>query len=121
MRLVLPLPPNLANKAFGHWAKKHRARRAYGLRCWAWYGDAGHEPKRPQQPFKRARIAAKLYTWAPMDADNLEARLKWTQDWLVEAGFIVDDSPAVLEWYGRAEQEVDRKNRRVEITLEQIT
>ena len=30
MRIVLPLPPNMANKSFGHWAKKGRARDEYG-------------------------------------------------------------------------------------------
>ena len=45
------------------------------------------------------------------------ARLKWPLDWLTRAGYIADDSAPSLRWAGMPEQEIDRKNRRVEITL----
>lgn len=120
IRLVLPLPPNRANER-AHWRKEKRLKDAYDQQCWVWYLNTPGRPKRPRGPMERARISAKLFTWNEQDADNLMARLKHTQDWLVEAGFIIDDSPKVLEWVGMPEQEIDRSNRRVEITLEEVT
>ena len=61
-----------------------------------------------------------MYLWSTQDADNLMARLKWPLDYLTRAGFIADDSPAVLDWVGMPEQFVDRKNQRIEIELREI-
>jgi len=55
-----------------------------------------------------------------MDHDNLAARMKWPQDYLVKAGFIVDDDPAHLEWAGFPEQFIDRKDKRLVIELEPL-
>jgi len=44
--------------------------------------------------------------------------MKWVVDWLVKRGYLVDDSPTYLEWV-MPTQEIDRKNRRIEITLEE--
>ena len=54
-----------------------------------------------------------------MDHDNLAARMKWPQDYLV-GKFIVDDSPAHLEWEGFPEQFIDRKDKRLVIELEPL-
>lgn len=114
MRITLPLPPNMANKSWGHWAKKRRARTNYMLEATAWH------PKRLPAPLPRATIKATLYVWSTMDGDNLRARLKWTIDWLVNREFIPDDSPKYLEWLP-TEQVVDRRNQRVVIELEEVT
>ena len=111
MKITLPLPPNRANSRW-HWRTENRKKQAYYLSCIG--SDVG---KRPAQPYDKARISVTLYVWAEMDADNLMARLKWCLDWLKSRGIITDDSPKHLEWAGMPTQVVDRKNRRVEITL----
>ena len=115
MRITLPMPPNMANKSFGHWAKKGRARDEYMMLAMVLSQDV----KRPRKPFHRARISVTLYTWNPMDRDNLTARLKWPIDFLVERGVIVDDGPKCLE-SEMPKQAIDRKHMRVEIELEAI-
>ncbi len=112
MKLTLPLPPNLANARL-HWRAKVRKKDAYYMRCLV------AAPKRPRLPYRRARIMVTLYTHQKMDADNLMARLKWPLDFLVKRGFIVDDSPDVLEW-GVPRQAIDRKNQRVKIELDPV-
>ena len=109
LKITLPLPPNMANSRT-HWRKKNRQQRDYSLLCYVWSSD------RPAAPFSKATISAMVYTWSPMDMDNLMARLKWPVDFLVSAGWLVDDNPDVLTWV-MPRQAVDRKHRRVEITL----
>ena len=112
MKLVLPLPPNRANARW-HWRTEKRKKDAYFMRCMVAL------PKRPRVPFARASMRVTAYTHQEMDVDNLNARMKWPLDWLVRAGFIVDDSPKNLDWL-TMEQQVDRKNQRIEVELEEI-
>lgn len=115
MKLVLPLPPNRGNGLRGHhWAVEERQKNNYYLECLSRYSL-----NRPPKPYQRARISVKLFTHQPMDEDNLHARLKFPIDWLQEREYIVDDSPKVLVW-GPVTQAIDRKNQRLEITLEEI-
>ena len=116
MRIILPLPPNMANKSWGHWAKKARARDEYMMRALVMSQDV----RRPPSPWPHARIRIKLYVWNLLDSDNLTARLKWAVDFLVEREFIVDDSPKHLKWEELPTQVIDRKNPRVEIELEAV-
>lgn len=112
MRLTLPLPPNIANSRM-HWRTRNRKRNDYEDRCTIVAGWS----KDP--PMNKARITVKLYTWSTMDTDNLMARLKWPVDWLVKAGYLVDDDPTHLEWI-MPTQKIDRKNRRVVINLDAL-
>ena len=112
MKLTLPLPPNMAN-ARTHWAAKHRKRKAYMLACTC------ADSRRPDEPIAPAVVHATLYTWAKMDEDNLTARLKWTIDWLVDRQILLDDHPSAMT-LGTVSQAVDRKNQRVEITIEEV-
>ena len=114
MKFILPLPPNLANGRM-HWAAKNRKRRVYMLTCRAW-----KIPRRPVEPLTRARIRATLFVFNRMDRDNLTARLKWPVDFLVQRGYILDDSEDVLEWAGLPSQQIDRRHQRVEIELEPL-
>jgi hypothetical protein len=52
-------------------------------------------------------------------SDLGKKRMKWPQDYLV-GKFIVDDSPAHLEWAGFPEQFIDRKDKRLVIELEPL-
>ena len=110
MKLTLPLPPNRANARW-HWRKEKLLRDSYFMRCLAMQGLKWREPA------THARISATLYVWSVMDMDNLMARLKWPVDWLVHRGYITDDDPAHLQWT-LPEQQIDRRNQRVEIELE---
>ena len=109
--VTLPLPPNRAN-ARGHWSKHHAERMDYMTRAMVMH------PKRLREPMPHARISATLYVWNKLDKDNLMARMKWPVDWLVSRGFIPDDSEKYLDW-AMPKQVIDRKNQRVEITLDE--
>ena len=77
--------------------------------------------KRPESPLSRAAISATLYGWNLMDeGDNMRFRLKWPLEFLVQRGFIENDSTKVLVW-GTVTQEIDRRRPRIEIELEAIT
>lgn len=113
-RVTLPLPPNMANSR-RHWRVKQRERVEYEDWAFVWMHEA--RAQGPRKPLKRATIRATLYVYAKMDMDNLVARLKWPVDYLVKAGWLVDDGPDVLDWT-LPSQQTDRKRPRVEITLE---
>lgn len=98
-----------------HWRTKQAKRRAYQTTVMVEMANAGQLPKRA---LPKARITATLYVHQRMDADNLFARLKWPLDCLVRCGWLEDDGPDHLEWAAMPTQVVDRKNPRVEITLE---
>ena len=109
MRLVLPLPENLANARL-HWRTKNRRRANYMLACTC--ADA----RRPVEPIAPAVVHATLYMHNRMDEDNLTARLKWVIDWLVERQILLDDHPSAMT-LGTVEQAIDRKRQRVEVTV----
>ena len=109
MKLTLPLPPNRANSRW-HWRTEVKLKEEYYLRCWA-------AAPPPRAPYERAQIQATFYLHSLMDHDNLAARMKWPQDFLVKALFILDDDPAHLEWVGFPEQFIDRKDKRLVIEL----
>ena len=115
MKLTLPLPLNLGNARLHHYEKNRKMNAYYDL-CLATV-----RVKRPTFPLLRANISATLYVWNLMDeGDNMRFRLKWPLDWLVQRGFIEDDSPRTLVW-GTVTQEIDRRRPRIEIELEAIT
>ena len=116
MKITLPLPPNRANARW-HWRTEQRKRTDYELRCRV-FSTMEPGQDEPDMPWERARIKATLYVWSRNDLDNLMARMKWPVDWLVKAGYLVDDSPDHLEWVGLPEQHIDRRNQRIEIELE---
>ena len=123
MKLTLPLPPNRAN-AREHWRVTHRKKNAYydlahlmlcgSLSC---AYDGGLVAKYDGLPLIRPTLTATFYLWAKMDRDNLMARLKWPIDCLVRYGLLVDDNEKWLDLQ-MPKQVIDRKNQRVEITLE---
>ena len=125
MKLTLPLPPNRAN-AREHWRVTHRKKKAYyaeaqralmGQRLWVMDMGTGKPRVRAERPCtKRMRLTATLYVWAKMDRGNLVARLKWLEDALVNYGLLVDDNEEWLDLQ-MPTQVIDRKNRRVEVTL----
>lgn len=110
MKFVLPLPPNMSNSRW-HWRTKYKKQFEYELRCLHALGHA-------EKTLERATISAHLFLYSYMDVDNAMARLKWPVDLLVKHGYIADDSRKVLTWSGLPEQTIDRKNPRLEITLE---
>lgn len=113
MKLVLPLPPNMANGRM-HWRAKNKKREQYEERAWYWCADARQRP--PRTPLPTATLRATLYVHNIMDTDGAVARLKWPVDFLVKGGWLTDDNPKVLTWT-IPEQAIDRKNPRVEIEL----
>jgi hypothetical protein len=116
IRLTLPLPPNVANQRV-HWRAKLKQKNSYWNVC----STLRHARKVPRPPADwpplKARIAVRLFVWNTMDPDNAMARLKWVLDWLQAWDYIADDSPSALEWAGMPEQQIDRKDQRIEIEL----
>jgi hypothetical protein len=90
--LVLPLPTNKANER-AHWRVVLAEKKALWVRCYA-----ARNPRPPARPLARVRLAYHLtHGGAVMDWDNKAARLKHVQDWLVNAGYLLDDSPRVID------------------------
>jgi hypothetical protein len=115
MKLTMPLPGNRANARW-HWTTEKILRDEFYLACDVMCRGQRKNRKR----WDRVTIKATLYVWQLSDQDNLVARLKWPLDYLVIRRYILDDSPKVLEWVGMPEQEIDRKNQRVEIEINPI-
>mgnify|MGYP003643261013 CR=1 FL=1 len=115
MRIKLPLPPNRANARW-HWATELRLKKEYFEKAGLWLLPQRQKP----EDWRAVNISAVLYVWAISDYDNLYARLKWPLDFLVNNSFIYDDSPAVLKWVTPLEQEIDRKNQRIEFRITQM-
>ena len=125
MKLTLPLPPNRANAREHYWVT-HKKKKTYyakaelalrGQCAWVMNMATGRPRVRAERPCtKPMRLAATLYVWAKMDQGNLVARLKWLEDALVNYGLLVDDNEEWLDLQ-MPKQVVERKNRRVEITL----
>lgn len=97
LTLWLPMPPNLGNTTFGHWASKAKARRAYMgecyLRCAAQRVRVPHGSEPPIVP-ARARVVIDFRLSSPryrMDRDNKYARAKFPLDFLTRCGLIADD------------------------------
>jgi hypothetical protein len=117
MKLVVPMPINLANSRM-HWRVRHRKKEAY----WALLNTlkgTKNIPRPPRQPPLKATISAVMYLHNPMDDGNAMGRMKWVEDWLTSWGYITDDSKKHLEWTGFPKQVIDRKNPRIEIELKE--
>ena len=117
MRLVLDLPENLSNARM-HWRVRLKTKKAY------YQAQDGRqllgliEPP-PARPMTAVRVLAHLSLWNPADPDGCAARLKWPMDWLVTRGYLEDDGPAIVKEL-QVTQEIDRKNQRLEITIEEV-
>lgn len=97
-----------------------QALEAYEVRCLAAMREAGVRP--PREPWPRWRLVGMHFRLHQLrDWLELAAGAKWTVDFLVRAGFVVDDSPREME---RPEswptQEIARKNRGVEVVIERV-
>jgi hypothetical protein len=111
----LPLPENMGNFR-GNWKAKNWKRVKYEKACTALL-NAKQLPRVPEKPMKLAVVSAHLITGAPNDEDNLMARCKFAIDWIVKAGYLVDDRKKCLSWVGIPTQEVKRKAMALIITL----
>lgn len=96
LTVVLPLPPNIANGRM-HWRAKYVARGKYMDACDASQAAEGFRhrwnPGHTTPNHEHATLKFGLYVGAQMDHDNALSRVKWPVDWLVAAGYLVDDSP----------------------------
>ena len=113
--LTFPMPPNLANARM-HWAAKYKRQNAWALKALA----LERKLHGVHEPITRARITAVWHTYNRMDDDNAIARLKWCLDLLVRRQIIVDDKRPHCQLAGIPEQYIDRKNPRVEVTIEEV-
>lgn len=116
IKMVLPLPPNRANNRYGHWGQRQQKKGEYFALCDGWMGTE-RCPRPPARPHGRVLVRATLYVWNRMDEGNALNRLKWTEDWIVEAGYVEDDNPDCWTWAGVPAQEIDRKEQRVSVCI----
>lgn len=96
----LPRPPDNANSR-GSSKAANRVKRDYWKELSRRLDARYHMPPVPAAPLPRARLTATYYYpnhrgW--LDSDNAMRRLKPVADWLVGNGFLVNDTPAHLEW-----------------------
>lgn len=99
----MPLPPNLGNKNFAHWAMRTKAKNRY-LKELDERVTVRWMPRAPAQPFAKAVLRVEMHVAGVMDRDNAEARLKFPIDWLKTRRYIVDDRSACLARDGEIEQ-----------------
>lgn len=119
MKIVAPLPPNIANGRM-HWRVKLNRKHAYHETL-DMLAAARQIPAPPPEPPRQATISAKLYLYSHMDDDNAMGRVKWFLDWLVTNGYLAGDSRKHLRWAGIPHQVIDRAAPRVEVTLTPTT
>lgn len=118
IELTFPMPPNRGN-ARGHWAVAHRLKKDYVRHCVVpIYEALGPLAPNNLATFEKIKVSATFYCWALSDEDNLTARLKWPLDALVEYRVVKDDSPAHVT-LGEVTQEIDRKNQRLVLRIEE--
>ena len=89
----MPLTTNRGQSRHAHWAQRAGTTTGYAARA-----SLARNPSPPPAPLQRVRLAYHVDHGGSvlMDWDNLAARLKDAQDWLVCAGYIADDSPKVI-------------------------
>lgn len=104
---MLPLPPNLANSRW-HWRVKQNKKKQY-YAALDLLRVAKLLPPVPSEPWPVAEVRAEMVLGAAMDDDNAMARCKWALDWIVRAGYLVDDRRKALRWAGFPSQDVTRK------------
>lgn len=117
LRIVVPgRPPNVANLR-GHWSKRARllARRKALVKVLARSALASARAGVATKP-QRVEVTAYL-SGVPRDADNLVAGLKADLDGLVQAGVLVDDSPAWCQLHVEAITVAHRAQERVEFEV----
>ena len=131
IHLVLPLPVNRNTTDGMHWGSLSRLKNKYRAECW--YQAIGqHKPLR--DPPELVTVSAMFFTGKPWDADALTGALKFPLDALRQkqtgkmrwrsglysaCGYFVDDDPKHMR-LGTVAQEIDAKNRRLELTLEWV-
>jgi hypothetical protein len=116
MQLTLTMPANVAN-ARGSWHVGHRAKKRF-------YRESderqlvGLVPRPPADPLTSAHVRVRFHVHNLLDPDNLYARMKHVLDWLVTRGYLADDDVDTVSL--EVSQEIERKDKRVEITVEAL-
>jgi Holliday junction resolvase RusA-like endonuclease len=113
--LTVPLPSNRANSSVGGWVMRYRDGQQFDKQA-----VARTNPRPPATPLTRVRVAYHVVHGGNlMDWDNLFARLKHAQDWLVKAGYLVDDNAKIIPECPVVTQtpKAKKPERRVEITI----
>lgn len=127
LRLTLPEPPTL-NVMLDIAKERDRRglptvyasrKRDYALRCTKAAREQGVRP--PAAPWRRWRLTrVEFRLFNLRDPIELLGGLKWPVDWLVEAGYVADDSDRELVEVPRPEQRVARADRGITIELSPV-
>lgn len=119
LRLTLPLPPNMANwRGSKNWRAVAGAKAAYKQAAYVRVLQQTRAVDRAATVADRFIVRATLYVWGEMDEDNAVARLKPALDALQAARVLFNDKKPWCRLHGIPEQFVDRKNQRLELTIE---
>lgn len=137
LTIVLPEPPSfnamidLAKRRTrrtrnGGWMKRSlpvvydQEKEKYELTCLAVVRDQGIRP--PEQAWDRWRIERAAFRLHSLrDPLELLGGLKWTIDWLVSQGYVVDDGPSHLLHVPHPEQRIERSDRGVTLAIAEVT
>jgi len=116
IKIFLGTPPDVGGNARKNWRTTLKGKKKYLAEC-----DErqllGLVPPPPAKPISLCRIATHFRTHCTLDWDNACARQKYPLDWLVTRGYLLDDSPKVIPACPIVTQEIDRKNKQIEITI----
>lgn len=137
LTIVLPEPPSLnvmidiAKKRTrktrtGGWMKRSlpivydQEKEKYELTCLAVAREQGIRP--PADPWNQWRIERAAFRLHQLrDPLELLAGLKWTVDWLVSQGYVIDDGPSHLLHTPYPEQRIERSDRGITLTIAEVT
>lgn len=125
LELTLPEPPSLNAmlgyaKAWGRGRKYYKEQQDYRALALEWMNDQGLEP--PDIPWERWElVSAHFRLHNPRDPIDLLAGTKWGVDLLIDEEFIEDDSARHVTGICLPTQEVDRKNRGVDLVIRRTT
>jgi len=117
---------NAASRASGHWAAKHKAKKALQS-TWAWEIATSLMPDKPAM-LRRARVTVYRHSVGTLDADNAYGGCKALIDVLKPAskrnphglGLIEDDSPEHLLLDVRQVRAAKRADQKTVVVIEPL-
>lgn len=118
---TLPVPDaKTGGNNRGHWAATHKARKRAALEAKQVCNSERVKAGVREETWPLVTITVDWYGWNRPDRDNALSRCKPYIDGIVAAGLIPDDGPEHVRSVQVRRVEVDRRDPRVEITVERL-
>lgn len=121
LTITLPVPDsNTGGNARGHWSRVYKARKRVAKEAKQVCNSERVKAGVREETWSPVNIIIDWYGWNHADRDNIASRCKPILDGIVHAGLIPDDGPQHVRSVQVRRVEVDRKDPRVEITVERL-